>query len=159
MIEALKYRRAERDDKCSRSSNAVVDILQRVAGALCASREMREEEGEREERYRTLSPATTTMRVSRLSLPSCVSVLSSLFSSSSSPPLDFRPQPPPLSSVRAQSRATTKIRLAIIVDKVEQCRTPRVRKREGEKIPSRDKVATWCVVLIAHFELPVFSRD
>jgi hypothetical protein len=43
--------------------------------------------------------------------------------SAATPPLS---PPPPLPSAGAQSRATTEIRLAIIVDdKVEQCRTPR----------------------------------
>lgn len=130
--------------------SAVAAAMQRLAFCNASSSSeyfvYREREREREERYQT--PSTTTMMMSCLVSPPCVSLLSSLFPSSSSPSLDFRPQSPPLSSVGAQSRATTEIRLAIIVDdKVEQCRTPRVTKSErteekGDKIPSRDKVAT-----------------
>jgi len=158
---------------------AASDALQRVAvvvvvAAFCASsgveREARERERERERgkvgrrEKRRGEKVLSRTSLSTMFIPFARTTLAPVLALVTLPGLSAAtPFPPPLPSAGAQSRATTEIRLAIIVDdKVEQCRTPRhedvrreakekerERERERErgrrgrrKIPSRDKTAT-----------------
>lgn len=107
--------------KCSCSVSASADALQgAVVGAFCASSSVRLETRKRERERGDVISDVAVDDIAFIPLAP-----TTLFSS---PSLDFRPQSflpySLLPSVRVQSRATTKIRLAIIVDdKVEQCST------------------------------------
>lgn len=96
--------------KCNRSADASAGVSKRVVGTFCASRETREN------RYRT-SPSSCSRSSLHPPRPYSCHLRHPPWTSD-------RSHPRRLPS-RAQSRATTEIRLAIIVDdKVEQCRTP-----------------------------------
>lgn len=126
--------------KCNRSADASAGVSKRVVAAVVVEgrRFVRREKRERnviERRRRRASPPPSHPFVLILVILVTLSGLSTVAI-------------PRCLPSGAQSRATTEIRLAIIVDdKVEQCRTPASRRtavpaEKGWKISSQDKTAT-----------------